>query len=78
MQWLLQALDAEGRRRSRGYWLIFGVLFLVNAVMSTAWPGVDYRSMSAILAILCYYGAASSFFMASRYASNGNYKAIGR
>ncbi len=78
MHWLLQALDAEGRRRSRGYWLVIGVLFFVNAVMSTAWPSADHRSMSAILAILCYYGAASSFFMASRYAGNGIYKAIGR
>ncbi len=78
MHRLLHALDAEGRRRSRGFWLIMGVIFLVNAVMSTAWPWVDHRSLSALLAILCYYGAASSFFMASRYAGNGSYKAIGR
>ncbi len=78
MHWLLQALDAEGRRRNRGFWLIMGVIFFVNALMSTAWPWVDHRSMSALLAILCYYGAASCFFMASRYAANGSYKVIGR
>lgn len=78
MHWLLQALDAEGRRRNRGFWLIMGVIFFVNALMSTARPPADHRSISAILAALCYYGAASCFFMASRYSGNGMYRAIGR